>query len=78
MLSDIFNYNSHIYCDINLVSMEELIYDELKLLKFDDKEKKERLEDLSEFKFAEFIKQTYFSAEIKTINSLIKNFGKLI
>jgi len=78
LLSDIFNYNSKIYCDLYLISLEELIYNDFKNVKLTDFDKNERMEDIRGYQYKDFLKQKYFKAEIETINSLVKNFGILL
>jgi len=74
----LFNFFSEIDCEIYLVSIEELVYNELIMLKFIDgnKDKNERLDQLKNFTFTKFADQEYYNPEYETILSIVKNFGK--
>jgi len=57
------------------MSMEEMVVNELKAMKFDDLEKQERIEDIKNYKYSDFAKDYFFKCEYEAIISVVKNLG---
>lgn len=71
-VKDVFEFNSEIICNLNLISIEELIFLELKKYKSEDFANKFKFEDLYQVNFEEFISSKKFEDELITIKKLIK------
>ena len=63
LISDVFDFNSDIVCNLKLISIEELIFMELKKLKSQDFANKYKFDDLLQVKFEEFVSSKKFKPE---------------
>ena len=71
-VKDVFEFNSEIICNLILISIEELIFNELKKFESQDFSNKFKFDDLKQVSFDEFISTKKFEEELKTIQKLIK------
>ena len=71
-VKDVFEFNSEIICNLNLISIEELIFLELKKYKSEDFANKFKFEDLYQVNFEEFISSKKFEDELIKNKKLIK------
>lgn len=72
LIGDVFDFNSEIICNLKLISIEELIFNELNKLKSQDFKNKFKFEDMQQVTFEEFISLKKFEEELRTIRKVIK------
>jgi hypothetical protein len=75
---ELFDFDSEICCNFKLISLEELIFNQLVKYKSSEFEDKNKFELLQQINFKDFTKSTRFEDEQKTIQSLIKKYRILI
>ena len=71
LIRDVFDFKSEIICNFTLISIEELIFNELKKYKSLDFGDKFKFDDFQQTNFYEFISSKKFEDELKTIQKLI-------
>ncbi len=69
-----FDFDSEICCNFKLISIEELIFNQLVKYKPTEFEDKNKFESFQQINFQDFTKSTRFEDEQKTVKSLIKKF----